>query len=367
MRFKESYIKFCVLRFPVRYAPVVTNPGSIPTASGIDAWANLTNISGVTGKTSTESLSCPAGVNNQLTTCGYVYDAAGNVTSMPAPVSGNITYVYDAENRLVWTSGTTTAYRYIYDGNGERVEKCQAASATTACPTSGTTGTLYWRGTGSDTLAETDLAGNDEEEYIFFDGQRIARRDTTSTGTTIAVHYYFSNRLGSHGVVENAAGTACEQDIDYYPYGGQEFDYCANVPQNYKFTGKERDAETGLDNFGARFNASMMARFMSPDPLSGHAQDPQTLNKYAYVRNNPLNMVDPTGMDGGSINDYRCYQFPCIGPSPGSLADRFRAAVWHAHEGGSEAESQNALAELVSTQNDVDPFEALLLAHKASH
>jgi hypothetical protein len=83
----------------------------------------------------------------------FGYDAAGNMTS-----NGTATYVYDAENRLVWTSG----YRYIYDGKGERVEKCQAASATTACPISGTTGTLYWRGTGSDTLAETDLGGNDQ-------------------------------------------------------------------------------------------------------------------------------------------------------------------------------------------------------------
>ena len=53
-------------------------------------------------------------------------------------------------------------------------------------------------------------------------------------------------------MVENATGTVCEQDIDYYPYGGVENDYCSGsgVSQNYKFTGKERDTESGLDNFG---------------------------------------------------------------------------------------------------------------------
>lgn len=268
------------------YSPVATSPGVAPTTSGIDAWGNLTNTSGVTGKTYTESLNCPANTSNQLTTCSATPDAAGNVWQ-------NGSYIHDAENRLVWTSG----YRYIYDGNGQRVEKCAAASATTACPTSGTTGTLYWRGTGSDTLDESDLGANPEEEYIFFNGQRIARRDVSSTGTTIAVHYYFSNNVGSHTVIESATGTTCEQDIDYYPYGGQENDYCPNVPQHYKFNGKERDSESGLDDFPARYYTSSMGRWMTPDPMGGHVEDPQTLNRYAYARNNPTSLTDPTGLD----------------------------------------------------------------------
>ena len=70
-------------------------------------------------------------------------------------------------------------------------------------------------------------------------------------------------------------------------------------------TGKERDSESGLDNFGARYNSSSMGRFMSPDPLGGHRVDPQTLNKYSYVRNNPLNLTDPTGLD---------FNLTCSGP-----------------------------------------------------
>lgn len=61
-------------------------------------------------------------------------------------------------------------------------------------------------------------------------------------------------------------------------------------------SGKERDAETGLDYFGARYLSSPQGRFTSPDPLGGSLADPQTLNKYAYVRNNPLRFTDPTGL-----------------------------------------------------------------------
>ncbi len=266
----------------------------------IDAWSNLTNESGISGKTSHEGLNTSVGINNRLS--GFGYDAAGNTIS-----NGSATYVYDAENRLIATAGTS----YIYDGEGERVEKCTEGTTPGTC-SSGATGTLYWRGTGSETLAETDLAGNEQEEYLFFNGQRIARRDVNSLGATVAVHYYFSDHLGSHGVVENATGTACEQDIDYYPYGGQQNDYCSGsgVSQNYKFTGKERDTETGLDYFGARYFGSNMGRFMTPDsPSYSNRKNPQTWNLYAYSLNNPVTFRDADGHKVECVNNtQQCQQ-----------------------------------------------------------
>ena len=119
------------------------------------------------------------------------------------------------------------------------------------------------------------------------------------------VHYMFSDHLGSTSLVTDALGTmaACngyvsgQFESDYYPYGG-EMPICNNVgDQNYKFTGKERDAETGLDYFTARFDTSSLGRFMSADPMLGHLGDPQSLNKYAYVENNPATLTDPTGLD----------------------------------------------------------------------
>jgi RHS repeat-associated protein len=75
-------------------------------------------------------------------------------------------------------------------------------------------------------------------------------------------------------------------------------DYDGDLPPRYKFTGKERDTESGLDYFEARHYASTLGRFMSVDPVvitPERKVDPQQLNRYAYVRNNPLRLVDPTG------------------------------------------------------------------------
>jgi len=160
----------------------------------------------------------------------------------------------------------------------------------------GSTGTLYWTGTGSEATSESDLAGTDKEEYIFFGAERIARRDVA----TNAVHYYFSDHLGAASIVTNASG-GIEDESDYYPYGG-EMVITATAPQNYKFTGKERDAESGLDDFGARFHASALGRFMTPDwdakPVTvpyAKFGDPQTLNLYSYVENAPVNRADADG------------------------------------------------------------------------
>ncbi len=75
--------------------------------------------------------------------------------------------------------------------------------------------------------------------------------------------------------------------------------FSAASREGYKFTGKERDAESGLDYFGARYYGSNMGRFVTPDPLmaSAHASNPQSLNRYAYVYNNPLGWIDPYGLD----------------------------------------------------------------------
>jgi RHS repeat-associated protein len=196
----------------------------------------------------------------------------------------------------------------MFHGDGQRVEKCAAANATASCPQT-TTGTLYWRGTSPDPVAETTLNGGAvTTNYVFFAGQRIARVDPSG------VHFYFSDHLGTHGVVENATGTACEQDMDYYPYGGTQNDYCPSVAQNYRFTGKERDTESGLDEFGARYYGSSLGRFMQPDWAAAptavpyaHYGNPQSLNLYAYVENNPTTTGDPDGhSDAGTFCSAEC-------------------------------------------------------------
>jgi RHS repeat-associated protein len=247
------------------------------------AWGNLTTItspsSAYTGCTG-ESLSVTALTNNRLS--GYGYDAPGNLNSGNG-VSG---VSYNAENQLVTVAGVT----YKYDGNGNRVYK--------------SSGKLYWYGVSRDTLDETDVSGNLTNEYVFFGGQRIARRDPSNN-----IFYYFADHLGtSRTIAEVASGqstaTLC-YDADFYPFGGERPPIVNTCSQNYKFTGKERDSESGLDNFEARYNSSNIGRFLSPDPdnIGASLEAPQSWNAYSYVLNNPLKYVDPFGLDCIYPND----------------------------------------------------------------
>jgi RHS repeat-associated protein len=251
---------------------------------GIDAAGNLTNISGVTGKILKESLNCaPATVQNQLpTSCQFYYDAAGNLTK-----SGTVAYTYDAENRLIATEG----YSYIYDGDGNRVEKCTAGTTPGTCATNAS-GMFYWLHKDGGTLNESDLGGNFTAAYDLIHGQIAARIDLPSN----AIHYYFHDHLGTTSIVTDAVGTILNES-DYYPFGG-EIAITSTDSNRYKFTGKERDTESGLDNFGKRYDSSSLGRFMTTDPVvitTERLVNPQQLNLYAYVANNPLRFIDPTG------------------------------------------------------------------------
>src|ERR1700690_2625576 len=231
-------------------------PSMLPTSGNSQAICYLVkgkrrSLGNLTAKTvslcSAETLSVTAQATNQLASFGY--DASGNMTS-----NGGATYTYNGESQLAAGGGAT----YPYDGDGNRVKK--------------SSGTLYW---GSGPLVESDLNGTASslKEYIMAGGRRIARRDNVGSGN---VFFYLSDNLGSsREIVASGASSAC-YDADFYPYGGERA-YINTCPQNYKFTGKERDSESGLDNFGARYDSSNLGRFMSPDSFGGHLEDPQTL------------------------------------------------------------------------------------------
>ena len=98
-------------------------------------------------------------------------------------------------------------------------------------------------------------------EYVFFDGERVARRDgATGTG---GVFYYFSDHLKTASVITDSAGMI-KAESDYYPWGG-ELQFVNNDSNHYKFTGKKRDMETGLDYFGARYYSNGLGRLVSAD------------------------------------------------------------------------------------------------------
>jgi RHS repeat-associated protein len=123
-----------------------------------------------------------------------------------------------------------------------------------------------------------------------------------------AVSYYFSDHLKTTDIVTDALGNI-KNESDFYPWGG-ELQFLANDTNHYKFTGKERDSETGLDYFGARYYSNGLGRFITPDwsatpvPVPyADLTDPQTLNQYAYVINCPVCRADRDGHDWPSWTD----------------------------------------------------------------
>jgi RHS repeat-associated protein len=219
------------------------------------------------------------------------YDLAGNQTSHGA--NGAVTLTYDAEGRTVSAtnsqSGNGTSY--FYDGDGRRVKKVWAPSGQSAI-------TTYYVYDALGRLA-TEISNDPQENtgtaYLFSDMLGSVRTITSQRGSATECYDYlpFGRMLSALDNGRTINNTSCFQaDPDNQVDSG--------TPQ--KFTGKERDNETGLDYFGARYYSGAQGRFTSPDwsatptPVPyADLNDPQSLNLYGYVRNNPINNTDPNG------------------------------------------------------------------------
>lgn len=239
------------------------------------------------------------------TSATMAYDGNGNVTD-----DGTFTYVYDPLNRLVAvkakTAGTPMVAQYYYDAAGERAAMVAYNAGGTA-----TTFTQTLRN-GSEALYEKswDLPGwtvvNTEKVYLMAGGKMAVTRQTAYS-TTTTYTYYGTDHLGTvrSTVTLTSAGVAQPATFhDYEPFGvGIPGATLYTSPSTHRYTGQERDglydpatASTGyLDYMHYRFYGGNIGRFMKPDNVLGNIMNPQSLNLYSYVNNNPLNYNDPTG------------------------------------------------------------------------
>jgi RHS repeat-associated protein len=138
--------------------------------------------------------------------------------------------------------------------------------------------------------------------YYHHGAQRVAMRQTTlsATGSSGTVSNLHGDHLGSASVASQTDGTLVTGSrAYYYPYGGYRGTPPTGMPTEFAFTG-ERLAEIGLYQMGARWFSSRLARWTSPDSIVPNPTNPQTLNRYMYVRGNPLRLVDPSGHCSGS-------------------------------------------------------------------
>ena len=121
-----------------------------------------------------------------------------------------------------------------------------------------------------------------------------------ATSATTSIKYVHTDHLGGTNVVTDDTGEAVEV-VDYYPYGEQRIsDTLGSVVEQLKFTGHEYDVDSDLTYAKARYYDQEIGKWLGQDPTvlltpTQFLDDPQQLNMYAYVRNNPTNLVDPTG------------------------------------------------------------------------
>jgi RHS repeat-associated protein len=253
-----------------------------------------------------------------------LYDASGNIT-----YDGANFYAYDGEGQVCAMgpaplNSITAVTQYIYDAEGTRVAKgsahtvLQSGVYVLSCDTTvnGFTPTnLYVIGPGGEQLTETDGNGVWKHTNVYAGGALIATYDQDQSSGTQALHFQLADWLGTRRVQTDYAGNT-ETSFSSLPFGDQLSSLPTALPTaddatEHHFTGKERDAESGNDYFGARYYASSMGRFMSPDwsakvmPVPyAKLDNPQSLNLYSYVWNNPLSRNDPDGhvgkCDGGN-------------------------------------------------------------------
>ena len=161
-------------------------------------------------------------------------------------------------------------------------------------------GTLYWVDDNFHPLS-IGTSGGLTKDFVFMGDRRIAFVSIASGNA----YYYLPDHLGSTAVIASGDGKSIQWDADYYPFGNQRQVFTSSVNNSYQFTGDEYDSDTQQDYAVARFEAGRWGRFLSPDPYMGSmdVSSPQTLNRYTYVLNDPLDTIDPLGLNGCDPSD----------------------------------------------------------------
>jgi RHS repeat-associated protein len=168
----------------------------------------------------------------------------------------------------------------------------------------------YVLGLGGEQTSEVSVSGTGPSytstwahTNIFANGQLLATYNPSGSQTYFALHDWLGSKRMEYGA------TGCVESYFSLPYGNAQAPSgnCSDATEHH-FTGKERDSESGNDYFGARYYASSMGRWLSPDWSAKVApvpyaklDDPQSLNLYTYVLNNPLVLADA---DGHSTDTY---------------------------------------------------------------
>ena len=211
--------------------------------------------------------------NNKMNTA--TYDAAGNLTD----AGGGWTFTYDATGQQA-TSATGGVVN-VYDGDRLRGKKTENSVTT-----------YYLRSSvlGGQVVAEITPGGGWNRGYVYMGGAMLAVQYAG------AVHWVHQDPVAKSKRVTNSSGSV-ESSIELDPWGGETDRSTNEAFQPHKFTSYERDGIGSDDAMNRRYNR-WWSRFEQPDPYDGSydLSNPQTFNRYAYVNNDPVNFVDPSGL-----------------------------------------------------------------------
>ncbi len=249
----------------------------------------------------------------------YTHDAHGNMTAMPhlSLLQWDENDALQASAKQVIGGGPPEITYYVYDAQGQRVRKVtDRPDGTRKNERIYLDSFEIYREYAAD---GTTVTLERQTLHVMDDQRRIAIVETRTIGTDPSpaqlIRYQLSNHLQSAALELDDNGQIISYE-EYYPYGSTSYQAVRNqteTPKRYRFTGKERDEETGLYYHGARYYAAWLGRWTAADP----AGMVDGVNLYGYVRNNSVRRLDPTGQTGIEVSpSFELPKAAALSPAP---------------------------------------------------